>query len=109
MLKSLVSKNSLFLLLLASAIFLIYYPTAHYSFINFDDNAYITDNPHVQSGLTYENIKWAFTGSRVGHWHPLSWISHMLDVEIFGINPGLTHLENVGFHILNVILLFYLL
>ena len=69
--------------------------------------AYFTNNPHVQAGLTLESITWAFTSTRASNWHPLTWLSHMLDCQIYGMNPGQHHLTNVLFHILNTLLLFF--
>jgi Flp pilus assembly protein TadD len=80
-----------------------------HEFINYDDNAYITDNAQVQKGLTSKGIIWAFTTSHTGNWHPLTWISHMLDCELYGLNPEGHHLTNVLFHMANAILLFVVL
>ncbi|HEV2331215.1 MAG TPA: tetratricopeptide repeat protein [Verrucomicrobiae bacterium] len=94
---------------LAAATFLIYLPITENSFINFDDNAYITDNPHVKAGLTWSGIVWAFKTGYAANWHPLTWISHMLDCQLFGVNPAGHHLVNVLFHTANTVLLFILL
>jgi tetratricopeptide (TPR) repeat protein len=75
-------------------------------FINFDDTQYITENVHVKTGLALKNIKWAFTEFHASNWHPLTWISHMLDVSLFGMWAGGHHITNLVFHILNTLLVF---
>ena len=96
-------------LLLALGTAALYWPVTGYPFINFDDAEYIYDNPVVQSGLTWEGLKWAFNGIHVSNWHPLSWLSHMLDCQWFGLEPGWHHFVNVLFHIANTLLLFIFL
>jgi hypothetical protein len=71
-----------------------------------DDNAYVTENPHVKSGLTLENIIWAFSRTHGGLWIPTTWISYMLEIELHGMASGLFHLTNVFLHTANVLLLF---
>jgi tetratricopeptide (TPR) repeat protein len=78
----------------------------NYSFVVYDDGLYITDNQHVRAGLNIENIFWAFSNTCSSNWHPLTWISHMLDVQLYGMNPGSHHMTNVLFHIVNSMLLF---
>jgi tetratricopeptide (TPR) repeat protein len=97
--------------LLAIGTFGLFWPVETFDFVGYDDPYYITSNPHVTSGLTAENIEWAFgnIASQATYWHPLSWISHMLDVQLFGLRPGPHHLVNLLFHTLNVLLLFLLL
>ncbi|MGA2330436.1 MAG: tetratricopeptide repeat protein [Syntrophales bacterium] len=80
-----------------------------YDFVGFDDNEYITENHHVQTGLTSGNVAWAFTTFYVSNWHPLTWLSHMLDCQLFGLRPGFHHLVNLFFHIANTLLLFLIL
>jgi Tfp pilus assembly protein PilF len=92
----------LFLVLVTLAIF---YRVSGYDFVNFDDDVYVTANHMVSSGLTLENIAWAFKADNV-YWHPLTWISHMVDVQLWGLDPGRHHLINVIFHMVNVLLLF---
>ncbi|RLC13087.1 MAG: hypothetical protein DRI57_16915 [Deltaproteobacteria bacterium] len=87
----------------------VYWQVRDYAFVNFDDNAYIYENPYVRAGLTRESIAWAFTAAHSSNWHPLTWLSHMLDVQLYGLNPGQHHLTNVLLHILNTLLLFFLL
>jgi tetratricopeptide (TPR) repeat protein len=81
----------------------------HCGFINFDDPEYVTDNFHVRQGLTVQGVVWAFTQSHAANWHPLTWLSHMLDCQIFGLNPARHHLVNLAFHIANTLLLFSVL
>lgn len=75
-------------------------------FISYDDYKYVTDNAHVRGGLSLDGILWAFTTTHCSHWHPLTWISHMADVQIFGMNPGGHHLINLIFHLFNIALVF---
>ena len=95
-------------LILTLAVAAIYGQTMNHEFINFDDDVYIYENPYIQDGLTKKNIKWAFTDAYGGNWHPLTWISHMLDIQLFGKNPGAHHLVNAGFHLINGWLLFFI-
>lgn len=95
---------------LAIAILMCYAQVGGHAFVNYDDHRYITQNPRVQQGLTLDNIAWAFTTFEVANWHPLTWMSHMVDIEMFGVErAGLHHLENVLIHIANTVLLFGLL
>jgi tetratricopeptide (TPR) repeat protein len=87
----------------------LYWPATRCDFVNYDDNLYITENPHVQSGLTLENIKWAFTNPVVAIWHPLTVMSHMLDCQLFGLRPWGHHLTSVLLHVVNTVLVFVLL
>lgn len=84
-------------------------PLRHNAFVAFDDNDYITSNLHVKSGLTWESVKWAFTSRRAANWHPLTWLSHMVDIELFGLNPLGHHLHNLLLHTASTVLLFWLL
>jgi tetratricopeptide (TPR) repeat protein len=77
--------------------------------VNYDDQDYVTENSVVQKGLTWTGIKWAFTTGHASNWHPITWLSHMVDCELFGLNPGAHHLVNVLFHTANVVLLLVLL
>ena len=95
------------LLVLMSAV--IYLQLAEHEFLNFDTYSYVSENPHVKNGITIDNIIWAFTSTYKSNWHPLTWLSHMLDVELFGLKAGAHHLVNLAFHIINVLLLFYFL
>ncbi len=96
-------------LILVLATVLAYLPVTHYGFINYDDGDYVANNNIVQAGLTWTGIKWAFTTFHAGNWHPLTWMSLMLDCQLFGLNPGGNHLVNVLLHAANVALLFLLL
>jgi tetratricopeptide (TPR) repeat protein len=89
----------------------LFWPVGTFDFVGYDDPAYITQNPHVQAGLTKESIAWAFSwlGSSATYWHPLSWLSHMVDCQLFGLKPGAHHWTSVFFHVLNSILLFLLI
>ncbi len=95
--------------LLAALVFAFYWPVTYNSFLNFDDDGYITANSHVKAGLTGNTVKWAFTTYEQGNWHPLTWLSHATDVELFGLNPTGHHAVNVLLHVVNAILLFLLL
>jgi len=94
---------------LALVTFALYWPVIGFEFNNYDDAQYITDNSQIHSGLTGENILWAFTTGRASNWHPLTWLSHMLDCQLYGLNPAGHHLTNLLFHIANTLLLFGLL
>jgi len=96
-------------LLLAVVTLVVYAPARHYAFVNYDDPEYVYENPHVLNGLTLENIAWAFTRFYACNWHPLTWISHMLDCQFWGTNAGMHHLVNVTFHAANTFLLFIVL
>ena len=95
-------------LLLALVTLLVYLPVCRCNFLVYDDSDYVTENPVVQNGLTWAGVAWAFTAWHAGNWHPLTWLSHMLDCQLFGLNPGPQHLVNVLFHAANVVLLFAL-
>ena len=86
-----------------------YNPIVHNGFTNFDDNSYITDNAHVRAGLTWDTVKWAFTSRDCANWHPVTWLSHALDCQLFRLNPAGHHYVNVLLHAVNAILLFLLL
>jgi protein O-mannosyl-transferase len=88
---------------------LAYWQLPSHNFVNFDDNGYITENPKVHKGVTRESIEWAFGVTDFAYWHPLTWLSHMLAFQLFGLNSGMHHLVNLFFHIANTVLLFFLL
>jgi protein O-mannosyl-transferase len=96
-------------LFLAVAVFLIYGQTLRHEFVAFDDSDYVFGNPHVSKGLSIEGILWAFSHSYSANWHPLTWISHMLDCQVYGLNAGGHHLTNVLLHAATAILLFLVL
>ena len=85
-------------LLLGVALFLVYAQTGHYGYIDFDDTAYIEDNLMVRRGLSLEGVRWAFSSFYAANWHPLTWLSHMADVSLFGMDLGAHHLVNVALH-----------
>ena len=87
----------------------LYYPVSHHPFVNYDDDAYVTENAHVQSGLNWKTVKWAFTTYEFVNWHPLTWISHALDYQMFQLDPGGHHETSVALHVLNTLLLFWVL
>jgi protein O-mannosyl-transferase len=93
-------------LTLALGTLILYWPITNHPFINFDDDDYIVGNPHVTAGLTWPGIVWAFKTDHAANWHPLTWISHMADCQLYGLNPGGHHLTNLLFHIANTLLLF---
>ena len=97
---------SLFLIALTWAVFA---QTGGHQFVNYDDPLYVLENAHVRAGLTWRGIAWAFTHIHSQNWHPLTTISHMLDCQLFGVNPGAHHLVNVFFHSIAAVLLFILL
>lgn len=94
---------------LALVTFAAYQQVRNHEFIDYDDNEYVFENPNVRSGLTSDSIRWAFTAFYANNWHPLTWLSHMLDWQLFGNNPGRHHLTNLLFHIVNTLLLFAVL
>jgi Tfp pilus assembly protein PilF len=96
-------------LFLLAATIVLYAPAGKLSFISYDDPAYVTENAHVSAGLSGANAAWAFTALAAENWHPLTWLSHMADCQLFGIDPAAHHCINVLFHAANVVLLFLLL
>ena len=88
---------------------LLYAPVVHHEFLDYDDSQYVTKNVHVRTGLNLANLAWALTSFDAANWHPLTWVSHMADCQLFGLNPGAHHLVNVALHAANVLLLFLLL
>jgi len=99
--------------LLGLVLFLIslalYNPVGRHPFLNYDDARYISDNSHVKSGLSWGSVKWAFTSFDESNWHPVTWLSHMLDCNLFGLNPAGPHYINAGLHAFDAWLLFWLL
>jgi tetratricopeptide (TPR) repeat protein len=96
-------------LFLAIETFAVYSSALRHPFVNYDDQDYVTENTHVRAGLTAKTIAWAFTSTEADNWHPLTWLSHMLDCHLYGLNPSGHHLTNILLHLLNVILLFLIL
>ncbi|MBD3345938.1 MAG: tetratricopeptide repeat protein [Chitinivibrionales bacterium] len=95
-------------LCIAIVIAVSYWPVIDGDFINLDDDDYILDNRHVNTGLSNRNIIWAFTHSHAANWHPLTWISHMTDCELYGLNPSGHHVTSLLLHIINALMLFLL-
>ena len=93
---------------LAVAVCIFYFPVVHNGFV-YDDDVYIVKNSQVKDGLTWSTIAWAFTSFDEANWHPLTWLSHALDCQLFGLNPVGPHVENVLLHAVNAVLLFLLL
>jgi hypothetical protein len=94
--------------LLALVTIAIYWPVLRHDFVNHDDPLYVTDNPHVRGGLTWEGLVWAFGrvhGDRT-YWHPLSWVSHMVDCQLYGLKPGGHHRTSMLLHAANAVLVF---
>jgi tetratricopeptide (TPR) repeat protein len=87
----------------------LFFPAIHFPFITYDDRLYVTENPHVLTGLSWSNLAWAFTTWHTGNWHPLTWLSLMLDAQFFGKNAGGYHFTNVLLHAVNSLLLFLVL
>ncbi len=96
-------------LALVLAVLAFYIPVIHNQFIHYDDNEYITENPHVTGGLSWTTVEWAFTTFHDANWHPLTWLSHALDCDLFGLSPVGPHVVNVLLHAANAVLLFLLL
>ena len=103
------SRSRVVCVLLVLITLLVYLPVRHYAFVNYDDEMYVTGNPMVQAGLTWPGVQWAFTATVGGNWHPLTWLSLMLDCQLFGVNAGGYHLVNVLLHAASAALLFILL
>lgn len=96
-------------LLLIAVTAAVYWPSLSHPFSVYDDPQYVTDNQHVQTGLTASNVAWAFTTAHASNWHPLTWISHILDAQLWGTNPIGHHLTSVLLHSINAALLFLVL
>jgi hypothetical protein len=95
--------------LLVLTILVVFWQGVKNDFTNFDDNQYVTENQHVQAGLTWKNLVWAFTTTHSVNWHPLTWLSHMLDCQLYGLNPAGHHLTSVLLHSASTVLLFLVL
>ncbi len=96
-------------LLLVAAVLICYRPVIHNGFLNYDDDAYITANSHVKAGLTWGTVKWAFTTFDAANYHPLTWLSHALDCQFFGLNPAGHHESSILLHAASAVLLFLFL
>jgi protein O-mannosyl-transferase len=102
-------RTILVVLALAALTVAVYAPVGHFDFVQLDDPAYVTENPNVLGGLTLEGLSWAFTTGHAANWHPVTWLSHMLDVQLFGVAAGAHHLTSLALHAANTLLLFGLL
>ena len=107
--KILTNKNWWPALLIILVTFLTYYQVLDYDFVNFDDDIYVYENTHLKSGFNSEEILFFFTNIYMVNWIPLTLLSHMMDVQVFGLSPGGHHFTSLAFHILNSLLLFFLL
>jgi tetratricopeptide (TPR) repeat protein len=85
----------------------VYAPVRHFDFVPIDDPSFVSENTHVAGGLTWRAVVWAFSTGHTGNWHPLTWLSHMLDVEVFGISAPGHHLVSLALHLANTLLLFW--
>ena len=95
--------------LLAAVTLILYSPVGRHPFVDYDDQSYVFQNDHVKAGLTWDTLTWAMTATDYSNWHPLTWISHALDFQLFGLNAGAHHWTSVIIHALNAMLLFLLL
>ena len=94
---------------LVAIILFIYAPVRHYGFLSFDDPEYVSENAQVIRGLTGQGVLWAFTTGHASNWHPMTWLSHMLDVQMYGMNAGRHHFTSLLLHLANALLLFGIL
>ncbi len=111
--KVLSSRRNILILLISLSLIVVslaaFEQLQNHEFLNYDDDEYVTDNPHVKAGLTLEGVTWAFTTTHAANWHPLTWLSHMLDCQLYGLTPSGHHLTNLVFHIASTLLLFLVL
>lgn len=106
---SFLGRPILLCLLLAAVTLCIYWQSGSHDFINFDDDVYVTENPGIKHGMTWNSIVWAFSTFHGSNWHPVTWLSHMADIELYGQAPKGHHLTNALLHTANALLLFLLL
>src|SRR5579863_2550122 len=83
----------------------LYSPMSGHEFINWDDDGYVLNNPHVKAGLSWETVRWSLTSTDQANWHPLTWLSHALDYQLFGLDAGGHHMTSLLIHTLNALLL----
>ena len=102
-------RPALLALAVALITFALFAPAAENGFVRYDDDLYLTENETVRQGLSPQGVRWAMTSAHASNWHPLTWLSHMLDVQLFGLEPGPHHLMGAGLHALNAALLFLVL
>lgn len=91
---------------LAASVAVVYWPVHGFGFVRFDDPAYVSENPHIANGLSWAGVGWALTSGYAANWHPLTWLSHMMDVQLFGLDAGMHHATNVILHAATTVLLF---
>jgi tetratricopeptide (TPR) repeat protein len=96
-------------LFLVVATLAVYWQVLDNDFVNYDDDEYVTENTHVNKGVTFDSLTWAFTSSHASNWHPLTWVSHMIDCQLYGLNPRGHHLTSLLFHVANTLLLLLIL
>src|ERR1700678_3136588 len=96
-------------ILLVLAVVAVFGQTRAFGFVNYDDQMYVYENPVVRNGLTWKGALWAWTYGGIGHWHPLTWLTHMADCQIYGLWAGGHHLTNVALHALTTVFLFLML
>ena len=102
------SRRIIFLYLILTLIACIAFRDVRtFEFVNYDDNVYVTKNPHVCGGDFFDNVIWAFTSIDTGNWHPLTWVSHIVDCKVYGFDSTGHHLTSVLFHILTGLLIFH--
>lgn len=104
-----VPREALIALFLIFFTLFVYYPVAGYDYIDLDDDAYTFQNEQVRKGISLEGVQWAFRTFEMANWHPLTWLSYMTDVTLFGLHPGTFHLVNVAYHLATTLLIFLLL
>ncbi len=102
-------KTILILVILTAATLAVFWQVESHDFINYDDPDYVVDNPFVRKGLSWEGVRWAFQSTAASNWHPLTWLSHMLDYQLFGKKAAGHHLTSLFFHLANTLLLFLIL
>jgi tetratricopeptide (TPR) repeat protein len=96
-------------LLIAAATATAYYPVHNYDFVSFDDGEYVYENHYIKDGPIFDSILWACTSIHARNWHPITWLSHILDYRLYGLKAGMHHLTNLMFHIANALLLLLIL
>ncbi|MFI5177754.1 MAG: tetratricopeptide repeat protein [Vicinamibacterales bacterium] len=94
-------------IVLSALVAIVYLPVRHFQFVNWDDPTYITENKNILEGLTWHSVRWALTTAHSPYWHPITWLSHLADVQWFGLAPGPPHLTNLAFHAANTLLVFW--
>ena len=102
-------REAMVCLLLSLVTLAVYWPVREHEFVDFDDRLYLVSSPHVSSGLTLDGAVWALRSGYASNWHPLTWLSHMLDCQLYGLNPSGHHQTNLLFHLANTLLLFLVL